>query len=77
MPILEPVEPQPPAEHIRHAGHHWLEVRDIDGYTFDLRVLQWNPVQKKWFQSGMIGSIARPVDTRYWKYLEPIPFPNI
>jgi hypothetical protein len=77
MSILEPVEPQPPAAHIRHAGHHWLQQRSMDGNTFSTVVLQWNPVQNKWFQSGSIGSCDPPIRTTYWKYLAPCPLPPV
>lgn len=77
MPILDPIEPHPAPEHIRHAGHHWLQQRSIDGNTHEEVVLQWSPTMKKWFQSGMLASIAKPIDTTYWKYLAPCPLPPV
>ena len=77
MSILDPIEPQPPAKHIRHAGHHWLQQRAVDGNTFEEVVLQWNPIQRRWFVSGCIGAAVKPVNTTYWKYVAPCPLPPI
>lgn len=70
------VEPVPPGRHAHEAGHHWLEVRDYDGHSHGLVVMQWQPNAKKWCASGDIAT-GRNVDTRGWSYLEPVPLPSI
>jgi hypothetical protein len=78
MPILEPVVTQFPVNALPQVEYNWPGVRNVDRNTFDSVALQWKQrPQKKLFRSSMTGSDAIPIDTRYWKYLEPIPLPNI
>lgn len=76
MPQLrERIEVLPPANRLKAAEHHWLEVLDTDGHSFGLVVLQWNPGAKRWSHSGQVGT-GRYVDTSYWRYVGPCPMPD-
>lgn len=65
--------PSPPNP--KRADHHWLEHRDMDGHTYGLVVLQWNPGAALWSHSGLIGS-GIYVDTKHWLYVAPCPLPT-
>jgi len=75
-PCDNPVEPVPPLRMSMDAGHHWLEIRDIDGHSFGLIVLQWQPYAKKWCRSGDIAT-GRDMDCSGWIYVAPCPIPVI
>lgn len=68
-------EPKPPINHIRFAGHHWLDDYDSDGHFFERVVLQWNPGAQRWSHSGMVGT-GSYVNTSYWRYVGPCPIPE-
>ena len=68
-------EPAPPGQHFKTAGHHWLEVKDSDGHSFGIVVMQWNPGAKRWSSSGNVGTgIYR--DTSGWMYVGRCPEPG-
>lgn len=69
------IEPTPPLQMSRDAGHHWLEERDYDGHSHGMRVMQWQPFAKKWCASGDVAT-GRDVDTRGWTYVAPCPMPE-
>lgn len=68
-------EPVPPVNHIKTAGHHWLDQIDFDGRFHQRVVLQWNPVAKRWSHSGQVGT-GLYIDTKRWKYIEPCVMPE-
>ena len=74
-PVEVNVSPQPLGHHVRLAGHHWLERLDIDGHSFGLVCLQWNPCAKKWSHSGNVGTNLY-VETQGWRYVERCPMPD-
>lgn len=66
---------KPPSYHAKLAGHHWLEIRDIDGHSFGIVVLQWNPGAQAWSHSGCVGT-GFYVDTQYFVYVKECPIPE-
>ena len=66
----------PPNYHIKLAGHHWLEKIDMDGHSFGLIVLQWNPGAQKWSHSGNVGTGAYVEVPDSWKYIAECPMPE-
>ena len=73
---LRGIEPEPPLNSIRRAGHHWLDVRDYDGHSFGLIALQWNPSAKRWSRSGEVAT-GRYVSTEGYVYVAECPLPEL
>jgi len=73
--LKPPVEPSPPTYQVKMAGHHWLEHMDMDGHSFGVVVLQWNPGAKRWSHSGNVGT-GIYVDTHHWRYVGPCSIPG-
>lgn len=69
-------EPKPPVLHLRTAGHHWLDIYDIDGHYFGRVVLQWQPGVQKWCHSGDVAT-GCDLTTRNWRYVAPCPMPDL
>lgn len=68
----------PPGNSQRLMGLHWLEVRDYDGHSFGLIALQWNPGSQTWTHSqGHDTHGGKAIDTTYYKYVAPIPMPEL
>ena len=61
-------EPTPPPNHIRHCGHHWLDVFNSDGEYGGRVILQWNASVMRWSNSGMVGT-GIYINTGGWKYV--------
>lgn len=70
------VKPLPPAKHIRHAGHHWLEVLDYDGHSFGMIVLQWSPVAQIWTRSNEIAT-GWEYNASGYRYVAEAPLPPV
>lgn len=68
-------EPSPPNLLIKTAGHHWLRYVDADGRKWDPTVLQWNPVVKRWCNSGEVAT-GRYRDVEGYEYVAPCPIPE-
>lgn len=68
------LEPIPPGNHIRLAGHHWLEGFDVDGHSKGLVVLQWQPGVKKWCHSGNVAT-GRDFNATGYRYVAECPMP--
>lgn len=73
--LRKPVEPVPPNEYLKRSDHHWLEVLDIDGHSFGLQVVQWNPGARRWTHSGNFGT-GIYLNTECWRYVAHCPLPG-
>lgn len=69
------IEPQPPANGMKMAGHHWIQLRDYEGRQTDLVVLQWCPGAKRWSHSGNVGTDMY-VNTKGATYFCSCPMPE-
>lgn len=67
--------PIPPKRYLKTAEHHWLEVKDSDGHSFGLVVVQWNPGAQKWSHSGYVGANMY-LETANWVYHSYCPMPE-
>jgi hypothetical protein len=48
--------PTPPVHHFKHAAHYWIANIDCDRRISNVRVLQWAPVERKWYMSGDVAT---------------------
>lgn len=64
----------PPAHHIGLAGHHWVQYVDFDGRPCGSKVLQWQPVARRWC---LPDDYARGNDFNVtsYEYVAPCPMP--
>lgn len=53
--------PTPPSQYFKHCRHFWIAQLDGDKRIMSPRILEWNPVNKMWYVSGTIATIADPV----------------
>lgn len=71
-------EPSPPASKFKHCSHYWVADLDADGRVYHPRILEWNPVNKKWYISGTIATTAEPVKfINGWFLISEVEVPEI
>ena len=67
----------PPSKYLKHAGCHWVERLNGDGFGMGLEVYQWQPSSKKWCRPNEYDTYGMEVDLSGYKWIAECPYPEL